>query len=60
MSYPSPFIFFVLKTIVFTCTIRYWVDKWAVLRVYGKPPLYGHKMFAAFDELLFLMLTVHM
>ena len=32
-------------------------DKWAILNVYMKPPLYGHDLFDNFEEICFCMLT---
>ena len=39
--------------------IRYWVDKWAVLRVYSRPPLYGPALVSSFDGILALMCALH-
>ena len=33
--------------------IKFWVDKWAVLNVYMKPPLYGIELFEHFEEARF-------
>lgn len=35
------------------------MDKYAVLRIYCKPPMYGHAMFTGVEALLFLMLLAH-
>ena len=32
--------------------VRYWVDKWACLRVYKKPTLYGPELLLSFDQIL--------
>jgi hypothetical protein len=39
--------------------IRYWVDKWACLRVYKRPPLYGSEMSVSFDKILSAMAVLH-
>ena len=36
-------------------TLKYWVDKWAVLRAYKKPPLYSHDVFEDLPQQLYLM-----
>ena len=36
--------------------IKFWVDKWAVLNVYMKPPLYGIELFEHFEEARFRFL----
>ena len=33
--------------------LKYWMDKWAILQVYMKPPLYGHQLFDGFEEIWF-------
>ena len=38
---------------------KYWLDKWAVLRAFRKPPLYGHDLFDSLEEVIFFMVTVH-
>eukprot|EP01047_Picozoa_sp_COSAG01_P027214 COSAG01_NODE_1789_length_9228_cov_4.869989_5_plen_742_part_00 len=39
--------------------LRYWVDKWAVLRMFQKPPLYGPELFDFLDELLGIAVIAH-
>jgi hypothetical protein len=43
----------------FGFTVRYWMDKWACLRVYKRPPLYGHEVMTSFDKILALVAVVH-
>ena len=38
---------------------KYWGDKWAVLRAFRKPPLYGSDLFDSLEEILLLALTMH-
>ena len=38
---------------------RYYLDKWAVLRVHRKPPLYGSGLFDAFDETFAVLVLAH-
>jgi hypothetical protein len=40
-------------------TIRYWVDKWACLRVYRRPPLYGPEVIVSFDKILAVVVLAH-
>eukprot|EP01048_Picozoa_sp_COSAG05_P005297 COSAG05_NODE_311_length_11636_cov_11.922250_3_plen_128_part_00 len=39
--------------------VRYWVDKWFVLRICAKPPLYSSALIEDFDEILALVLLAH-
>lgn len=39
--------------------IRYWVDKWACLRVYRRPPLYGPEISVSFDKILSAVAVLH-
>lgn len=38
---------------------RFHLDKWAVLRVHRKPPLYGSGLFDAFDETFAILVLAH-
>ena len=41
-------------------TLKYWVDKWAVLRAYAKPPMYGDDVFDTLPRHLYLMAVFHL
>lgn len=38
--------------------MRYWVEKWADLTVYKRPPLLDGKLFCSFDKLLMMLVVV--
>ena len=40
-------------------TLRFCLDKWAVLRVHRKPPLYGSGLFDSFDETAAFLVVGH-
>lgn len=39
--------------------VRYNVDKWVIVSVTARPPLYSNKLFDTFDEIFSLLLVVH-
>jgi len=39
--------------------VRYTVDKWVIVHVARKPPLYSEKLFETFDEIFAMWLLVH-
>lgn len=39
--------------------VRYHVDKWVILRLTRKPPLYSKKLFETFDEMFLVLLVAH-
>lgn len=45
--------------LVFTFFITYWVDKFTVLRIYRKPPRYGHNLMKISREWLNLAIIFH-
>ena len=40
--------------------LKYWVEKWAVLRAYAKPPMYSADVFGSVPTHLYLMAVVHL
>lgn len=40
--------------------LKYWVEKWAVLRAYAKPPMYSADVFGSLPTHLYLMAVVHL
>lgn len=40
--------------------LKYWVEKWAVLRAYAKPPMYSTDVFGSLPTHLYLMAVVHL
>jgi hypothetical protein len=38
--------------------MRYWVEKWADLTVYKRPPLLDGNLFWSFDQLLMMLVVV--
>eukprot|EP01046_Picozoa_sp_COSAG06_P010237 COSAG06_NODE_555_length_14353_cov_3.329311_5_plen_1164_part_00 len=40
--------------------VRYNVEKWIIVRVTRKPPLYSKKLFETFDEMFAVLLLVHL
>ena len=41
-------------------TMKFWADKWAVLRAYSKPPLYSSSLFDSLDEHLYIAILLHL
>lgn len=40
--------------------LKFWTDKWAVLRAYAKPPLYSSSLFDSLDEHLYIAILLHL